>query len=94
MAGKSYGDMYTSCIILNNNILAYGFLPLAGTKKEKELAVEYPYTHFIPQIWDATQYVRYEKVTYVAVPALTDELVTQDMTKIQKKRYLKNKPRK
>ena len=62
--------------------------------KQKEVAVEYPYTHFIPQIWDGTQYVRYEKVTYVAVPTLTDELVTQDMTKIQKKRYLKNKPRK
>lgn len=62
--------------------------------KQKEVAVEYPYTHFVPQIWNGSQYVRYEKVTYVAVPALTDELVTQDMTKYQKKRYLKNKPRK
>ena len=62
--------------------------------KQKEIATEYPYTHFVPQIWDGSQYVRYEKVTSVAVPALTDELVTQDMTKYQKKRYLKNKPRK
>jgi murein DD-endopeptidase MepM/ murein hydrolase activator NlpD len=59
--------------------------------KQKELATEYPYTHFVPQIWDGTQYVQYEKVTTVVVPKLTDEIITQDMSKSQKKRYFKHK---
>ncbi len=59
--------------------------------KQKELATEYPYTHFVPQIWDGTQYVQYEKATTLVVPELTDEIITQDMSKSLKKRYFKNK---
>ena len=59
--------------------------------KQKELATEYPYTHFVPQIWDGTQYVQYEKATTLVVPELTDEIITQDMSKSQKKRYFKHK---
>lgn len=71
------------------------FLYLDGKHfKQKEVLVEYPYTHFVPQIWDGTQYTRFEKPATVTVPDLTDDLVTQDMTKAQKKRYLKNKNRK
>ena len=59
--------------------------------KQKEFATEYPYTHFVPQIWDGSQFVRYDKPAVVVAPALPDEVVTQDMTKAQKKRYMKNK---
>lgn len=62
--------------------------------KQKEVAEEYPYTHFVPQLWDGTQYAQYEMTASKVVPAITDELVMQDMSKAQKKRYLKAKNRK
>ena len=63
--------------------------------KEKEVAVTYPYTHFVPQLWDGTQYIQPSgKAISVVVPALTDDLITQDMSKMQKKRYLKSKKHK
>lgn len=69
-----------------------GFVYLDKTYfKQKEVAEEYPYTHFVPQLWDGTQYVQYEMSASKVVPAIPDELVMQDMSKAQKKRYLKNK---
>ena len=63
--------------------------------KQNEVAVQYPYTHFVPQLWDGTQYIQpSSKAISVVVPALTDDLITQDMSKIQKKRYLKSKKKK
>lgn len=59
--------------------------------KQKEMAEEYPYTHFVPLLWEGTQYVHYEMTASRVVPAIPDELVMQDMSKAQKKRYLKNK---
>ena len=61
--------------------------------KQKEVAEEYPYTHFVPQLWDGTRYTQYEMTASKVVPAIPDELVMQDMSKAQKKRYLKNKNR-
>lgn len=61
---------------------------------QKEVPDEYPYTHFIPQLWDGIQYIRYNETVTVTVPDLTEELVTQDMSKAQKKRYLKHKNKK
>ena len=60
--------------------------------KQKELAVEYPYTHFVPQLWDGEQFFQPgEMAKSIVVPTLTTDLITQDMTKAQKKRYLKAK---
>lgn len=60
--------------------------------KQKEVAEEYPYTHFVPQLWNGTQFVRLNEMpNTILVPALTDELITQDMTKMQRKRYFKAK---
>lgn len=79
--GLADGDkVYVGCVYLDKKYF-----------KQKESAEEYPYTHFVPQIWDGTQFVRYDKPAVVVAPALTDEIVTQDMTKSQKKRYSKNK---
>lgn len=60
--------------------------------KQKEVAVEYPYTHFVPQLWDGEQFFQPgEMAKSIVVPTLTTDLITQDMTKAQKKRYLKGK---
>ena len=60
--------------------------------KQKELAVEYPYTHFVPQLWDGEQFFQPgEMAKSIVVLTLTTDLITQDMTKAQKKRYLKAK---
>lgn len=79
--GLAAGDkVYVGCVYLDEKYF-----------KQKEVAEEYPYTHFVPQIWDGTQFIRYDKPAVITAPALTDEIVTQDMTKSQKKRYLKTK---
>ena len=60
--------------------------------KQKELAVEYPYTHFVPQLWNGSQFIQPgEMAISIVVPTLTVDLITQDMSKAQKKRYLKGK---
>ena len=60
--------------------------------KQNELAVEYPYTHFVPQLWDGEQFFKPgEMAKSIVVPTLTPDLITQDMTKAQKKRYFKAK---
>ena len=60
--------------------------------KQKEVAVEYPYTHFVPRLWDGEQFFQLgEMAKSIVVPPLTTDLITQDMTKAQKKRYLKAK---
>lgn len=60
--------------------------------KQKEVAIEYPYTHFVPQLWDGSQFVQPgDRELSIVVPTLTTDLITQDMSKAQKKRYLKAK---
>lgn len=78
------GNVYVGCVYLDKKYF-----------KQKEVAEEYPYTHFVPQLWNGTQFVRLkEMANTILVPALTDELITQDMTKMQKKRYFKAKQQK
>ncbi len=60
--------------------------------KQKEVAIEYPYTHFVPQLWNGSQFIQPgDSAVSIVVPPLTTDLITQDMSKAQKKRYLKTK---
>lgn len=57
--------------------------------KNSETAEQYPYTHFSPMLWNGTSYVRVaDDLTLMASP-LTPDLITQDMSKAERKRWLK-----